>query len=79
MSPTAVPLAYDLQPGTATPRKREETSLRQSRSGYVVVCVAPSPMRGNLRHDRLMHIIGPAMCLAGVGHTPIPSHPPPGV
>ena len=33
-------------------------------------------MRGSPRHGRLMHIIGPEVCLAGGGHTPIPSHPP---
>ena len=53
-----------------------ETSLRQSRTGSVVVCVAPSPARGNLRHDQPIRVVGLAMCLAGVGHTPIPSHPP---
>ena len=50
---------------------------RRSRTGSVVVCVAPSPARGSLWHKPLTHGIGPAMCLAGVGHTPIPSHPPP--
>ena len=49
---------------------------RRSRTGSVVVCVAPSPARGNLWHKPLTHRVGLATCLAGVGHTPIPSHPP---
>ena len=50
---------------------------RRSRTGSVVVCVAPSPARGSLWHKPLTHRVGLATCLAGVGHTPIPSHPPP--
>ena len=48
---------------------------RRSRTGSVVVCVAPSPARGSLWHKPLTHRVGLATCLAGVGHTPIP--PPP--
>ena len=47
----------------------------RSRTGSVVVCVAPSPARGSLWHKSLTHRVGLATCLAGVGHTPIPSHP----
>ena len=50
---------------------------RRSRTGSVVVCVAPSPARGSLWHKPLTHRVGLATCLAGVGHTPIPSHPTP--
>ena len=50
---------------------------RRSRTGSVVVCVAPSPARGSLWYKPLTHRVGLATCLAGVGHTPIPSHPPP--
>ena len=46
---------------------------RRSRTGSVVVCVAPSPARGILCHKPLTHRVGLATCLAGVGHTPIPS------
>ena len=49
---------------------------RRSRTGSVVVCVAASPARGSLWHKPLTHRVGLATCLAGVGHTPIPSHPP---
>ena len=44
--------------------------------GSWVVCVALSPARGSLWHKPLTHRVGLATCLAGVGHTPIPSHPP---
>ena len=49
----------------------------RSRTGSVVVCVAPSPARGSLWHKPLTHRVGLATCLTGVGHTPIPSHPHP--
>ena len=48
---------------------------RRSRTGSVVVCVAPSPAQGSLWHKPLTHRVGLATCLAGVGHTPIPPHP----
>ena len=50
---------------------------RRSGTGSVVVCVAPSPARGSLWHKPLTRRVGLATCLAGVGHTPIPSHPSP--
>ena len=49
---------------------------RRSRTGSVVVCVAPSPARSSLWHKPLTHRVGLATCLAGVGHTPIPPPPP---
>ena len=52
-----------------------ETSLRRSRTGSVVVCVAPGPVRGSLRHGPLTVAVGWATCLSGVGPSPLPSHP----
>ena len=49
-----------------------ETSLRPSRTGSVVVRVAPSPAWGSLRHRPPMHRVDRAQCPA-----PTPPHPTP--
>ena len=70
------PEAPDVTP-TRVPKERGYGNFTcRSRTGSVVVCVAPSPARGSLWHKPLTHRVGLATCLAGVGHTPIPSHPP---
>ena len=41
----------------------------------VAVYVAPSPVRGSLRNGPPTCGVVLAACLAGAGHSPIPSHP----
>ena len=71
------PEAPDVTPTTVPKECGYGNFTRRSRTGSVVVCVAPSPARGSLWHKPLTHRVGLATCLAGVGHTPIASHPPP--
>ena len=71
------PEASDVTPTRVPKECGYGNFTRRSRTGSVVVCMAPSPARGSLWHKPLTHRVGLATCLAGVGHTPIPSHPPP--
>ena len=70
------PEAPDVTPTRVPKECRYGNFTRRSRTGSVVVCVALNPARDSLWHKPLTHRVGLVTCLAGVGHTPIPSHPP---